>query len=69
MTLNMSGFLGLKVDTKVRIGVSSLSLSFVGSFGCLRSIIGIFVAFCAPNSTSLTGYSCLTSVFFNFVNL
>ena len=27
MTLNMSGFLGLKVDTKVRIGVSSLSLS------------------------------------------
>ena len=47
MILNNVGFLGLKVDTKVRIGVSSLSLSF----GFLRSSIGILVAFCAPNST------------------
>ena len=39
MTLNMSGFLGLKVDTKVRTGVFSLSLSF----GFLRSFIGISV--------------------------
>ena len=65
MTLNMSGFLGMKVDTKVRIGVSALSLFF----GCLRSSIGISVAFCAPNSTCWTGYPCLTSVFFNSVNL
>ena len=53
MPLNMFGFLGLKVDTKVRISVSSLSLSF----GFLRSSIGISVAFCAPNSTSWTGVS------------
>ena len=51
--LNMFGFLGLKVDTKVRISVSSMSLSF----GFLRSSIGISVAFCAPNSTSWTGVS------------
>ena len=65
MTLNMSGFLGLKVDTKVRIGVSSLSLSF----DFLRSSIGISVAFCAPNSISWTGYPCLTNVFCNSINL
>ena len=35
MTLNMSWFLGVKVDTKVRIVVSSLSLSF----GFLRSSV------------------------------
>ena len=47
MTLNKVGLLGLKLYTKVRIGVSSLSLSF----GFLRSSIGISVTFCAPNST------------------
>ena len=50
LTLNMFGCLGLKVDTKVRIGVSSLSLSF----GFLRSseTTGISVASCSPNLTS-----------------
>ena len=65
MTLNLSGFLGLKVDTKVRVGVCSLSLSF----GFLRSSIGISIALCAPNSTTWTGYPCLTNVFRNSINL
>ena len=53
----------MKVDTKVRIGVSTLS------FGFLRSSIGISIALCAPNSTSCTGYSCLTNVLCNSINL
>ena len=62
ITLKISGFLGLYVDTNVR----SRSLSSFRSFSWRSCCFGIFLASFMLESISFCGYPCLVSVLFRY---